>query len=70
LRVGDFPNSYLVAFEALEDEADGSSKVTGVTVTNGYDKMYTLKLSYDFMKDHRHALGIEGTWKAYFDLLK
>ena len=39
-------------------------------VTNGYDKLYRLVLSYEFMTKHRQKVGIEGSWQAYFDLLK
>ena len=41
-----------------------------MTLTNGFDKMYRIDLSYAFMNSHRKAIGIEGTWQAYFDLLK
>ena len=32
--------------------------------------MFSLELSYEFMSQHRAKVGIEGTWQAYFDLLK
>ena len=32
--------------------------------------MYRIKLTYAFMMAHRSKVGIEGTWQAYFDLLK
>ena len=70
LRIGQFPSSFIVAFESGDAEAeDVEERTTTLTVTNGFDKMFRLKLSYSFMKAHRYALGIEGTWQAYFDLL-
>ena len=39
-------------------------------LTNGFDKMFLLDMSYAFISKHRKAIGIEGTWQAYFDLLK
>ena len=52
------------------EEDEPPCRVTKLTVTNGFDKMFMLELSYAFMRAHRTHLGIEGTWKAYFDLLK
>ncbi len=39
-------------------------------ITNGLDKLYSIELSREMMQDHRENSGIEGTWTAYFQLLR
>ena len=39
-------------------------------ITNGLDKMFRIPLTQELMQDHRDNTGIEGTWTAYFQLLK
>ena len=41
-----------------------------LVVTNGFNKLYRLEMSYDFFQNHRDKVGIQGTWTAYFELLK
>ena len=41
-----------------------------LVITNGLDKMFRIPLTQQLMQDHRDHTGIEGTWTAYFQLLK
>ena len=70
LKIGQFPNTFILIFEEKAAEQDDEEDEVSLIVTNGFDKLYRIELSYSFMARHRNKVGIEGTWKAYFELLK
>ena len=61
LKIGQFPNTFILSFDFNEDE-DLDEKSLDLIVTNGFDKLYRIDLSYGFMASHRTKVGIEGTW--------
>ena len=38
-------------------------------VTNGFDKLFKVPFSFEYVQFHRLKLGITGSWQAYFELL-
>ena len=59
--------AYLLIIERISQLPD--EPIT-LLLTNGFDKMHALPLTYEYMQSHREKNRIEGTWEAYFDLLK
>jgi hypothetical protein len=41
-----------------------------MTVTNGFDKLYSVTLDEEYLESHRKKTGIEGTWHSFFTLMK
>ena len=54
---------YIVSF--MED--DGGMQLC---VTNGLDRLFMLPMDLHEMNKHRQKTGIEGSWQAYFSLLR
>ena len=53
-----------------DEEPKSSTPVVIMTVTNGFDQLYRVELTHNFMARQRQACSIEGTWQSYFDLLQ
>ena len=64
---------YILSFDldCKEDEEneDPEKEIIVLTITNGFDRLYQVELSYQFMSSQRQQSQIEGSWHAYFDLL-
>ena len=55
-------------FKALKENENDERLI--LTITEGLEKMYELKLSYAYLENHRKKVGIQGSWEAYFELFK
>ena len=62
------------ASEGFESEsADGRYKLCifeklTLSVTNGSDLFFQIGLDQDYFSRHKQEIGIEGSWRSYFDL--
>lgn len=48
---------------------DREFRTMELIVTNGFDRLFRVPLTYAFIEGHRRKLGITGSWQAYFELL-
>ena len=64
---------YILSFDLEEEDEEENDVAQGgqvvLTVTNGFDRLYKVELSFQFMSMQRQQSQIEGSWHAYFDLL-
>lgn len=60
----DRVSKYILSFDTTQHDE------VLLTLTNGLDKLYQLPLSHSYIDLHRHATGIQGTYDAYFTLLR
>jgi hypothetical protein len=57
-----------VEFKALKENENDERLV--MTITDGREQMFELRLSYAYLENHRQKVGIQGNWEAYFGLFK
>lgn len=50
LKIGQFPDTFILSFEEVKEK---DSKETQLIVTNGFDKLFRVQLTYPFMLEHR-----------------
>ena len=52
---------------AIQEEFVGKPYLN-LTLTNGLDKLFQIKVDHDVLQTHRKKTGIEGSWQSYFSL--
>ncbi|CDW80250.1 UNKNOWN [Stylonychia lemnae] len=62
----------------LEDEEQDGKKLNkkridedmSLFLTNGFDRLFKVDLSLEYLEQHREKTGIEGSWHSFFNLFK